>query len=142
MRLYHYTSEQHMSLIRKTGSISKCVIPWNMVNERPTFVTGFQWLTESDDWLQPWANTGLFSKLPYRRTEFRITIDLPNTSGTHLYHWLVFCSKHTFEGKHHVNAGNDPHNWRLFKGRIPTTWFEAIDRNPIPLVLNLDEPNN
>lgn len=140
MRLYHYTSEEHLKLILKQG-ITRCVIPWAIVNHKTKFATGMQWLTESDSWDQDWARPKLGSRLPYRKNEYRITISIPHTSaGTDaLVRWDQFCRKYTFEGAQFCSFGNETRHWWLFRGQIKPGAFIAIDRNPTPLILNLND---
>lgn len=130
LKLYHFTSGQHMALIHLSG-LTKGVIPWSIDETgRVGMVPGFQWLTESSDWNQEWARPSPFSKLTFRRDEWRITIEIPEAQRRRLVSWRELERTRRPASADFINTFQDARIWHLFKGEIPTAWFAAVDRNP------------
>lgn len=136
MRLFfHYTSEQHWPLVQRHG-ISRCVIPWRLTKRGPTLVHGYQWLTtnprfEDQEWGEP-------AKLPIRKSDIRITLEIPKALEYRLTKWTEFCLKSKPASAEFINTGFDFDNWWLYYGKIPPRAFIAVDRNPILRNLNPD----
>lgn len=89
---------------------------------------GFQWLTSSPDWNQPFA---LLGELPFAKNANRITICVPSEVTLGLFHWKTLCASQRPPAAEELNtAAVDWENWYVFNGRIPTGWFMEIARNP------------
>jgi hypothetical protein len=130
MKLYHFTSGQHMAMIHIAG-ITKGVIPWSMNSDGQVgMVAGWQWLTENPDWQQEWARPSPFSKLTFRRDEWRITVEIPSAQVRRLVSWKEVDRTRRPASADFINTFADAHLWHLFKGPIPPDWFAAVDRNP------------
>lgn len=122
MILYHFTSERHIQRVRNEGITMGVVLTsLNPIAARQ----GIQWLTSNPDRLQSWKREG--SRLPYDRTAFRITVEIPLTDER-LRRWLTagphLCDVDTVSV---LNAFGDPENWWIYFGPIPPTWFRVID---------------
>ena len=121
IKLYHFTSALHVEGCIKEG-INKGSIPLYK-NGKFGLLPGWQWLTESPDFKQVWANTE-FTTLPYDRTAFRLTVIIPKTAQKQLFRWLDICNK--FPIDRHLNAYGGPENWHVFRGRIKPSWIRQI----------------
>ena len=119
--LYHFTSPKHVIGCRLTG-LKYGMLP---VNDQPVkMLKGYQWLTENCDKAQSW-NEG--SSLPYDRTAFRLTVEIPKHGRSQLIKWVPWGRKLTRIADVLEEYG-DPENWWLYRGRIPPTWItEAVD---------------
>lgn len=141
IKLYHFTSGQHMALIHLSG-ITKGVIPWSMDGEgKVGMVAGWQWLTQNPDWQQDWARRTPLSKLTFRRDEWRITVEIPEAQVRRLISWREMDRTRRPQSADYINAFKDAPLWHLFKGEIPPAWFAAVDRNPTRFDLVLPEQN-
>ena len=118
--LYHFTSKHHIEGCKRQG-IKLGVLP-DFKNGKVVLVKGFQWLTTNPNFSQEW-NTQ--QEIKYDRTEYRITIQIPRIYKHKILNWLEL-SKNNKVAKY-LNAFGDRENWRIFKGIIRPTWFEAID---------------
>lgn len=126
--LYHFTAVHNLEHIRAEG-LTKGALPWNLhpITKKPTFARPFQWLTTNPDYLQPWC---LLGNLPYARNAVRITVCVPSEHEHHVYSWMEMCRRCNPDSAAEINAtGGDVDNWRIFHGKIPPSWFLAIDRN-------------
>ena len=123
IKLYHFTSALHVEGCIKEG-INKGSIPLYK-NGKFGLLPGWQWLTESPDFKQVWANTE-FTTLPYDRTAFRLTVIIPKTAQKQLFRWLDICNK--FPIDRHLNAYGDPENWFVFQGRIKPGWIRQVEQ--------------
>lgn len=125
--LYHFTAGVFIDKIRHDG-LTKGVLPWNLNRQgRPTFKSPFQWLTTNPDWAQTWC---LLGSLPFARNAHRITVHVPEPQRQHLLKWTELCQRCQPDSASEINlAGGDHENWWLFHGRIPASWFLAVDVN-------------
>ena len=139
MTLYHFTASQHIAKINTTGpgsGIRLGVVPFSLrPNGGMNFMKGWQWLTENPDWDQEWDNPGTLSKLPFRRTEWRITVDIPSLYTFKVVRWPAFDARYQPPSREYLNAFRGNHHWRLFHGAIPVSWFVAVEHNPVPLLI-------
>lgn len=133
MIAYHFTAAQHFAKIQREG-IHRGNLPWRIVEGKPTFLRGWQWLTQSPDWNQAWDGPTI-SNLPYRRTEYRITVAFPSFAMNRVHGWPKLCAHHGPQSAEYLNSFADHRHWLLFHGPIPAQWFIAIDRNPETIYL-------
>lgn len=134
MIYYHFTSAKHFAGIQKSG-IALGMIPWRLDTTGKVHVKrNFQWLTTDPDWLQSWDDP-LSSTLPYRRTEYRITLEVPSFALQSLFRWSDFDLKYKPQSAAFINILPGSKYWSVFKGPIPTSWFLATDRNPTEINL-------
>lgn len=134
MILYHYTSRHHIPRIQING-LRKGVIPWNMdARGKPGFVAGWQWMTLNGDFNQAWALPQPFSKLPFRRDEYRITVKIPQAALERVVPWPVMAAKYHPDSEEFINSFADHIHWRLVSGIIPPAWFVEVIQNPHPQV--------
>jgi hypothetical protein len=89
---------------------------------------GFQWLTSSPNWDQPFA---LLGELPFAKNANRITLCVPEAESLGLFHWRTLCERTRPPAAEELNTSAvDWENWHVYHGRIPTSWFMEIARNP------------
>lgn len=141
MIYYHFASAKHFAGIQKSG-IALGMIPWKLMPDGKIQVKrGFQWLTTDSEWDQGWDNQ-LTSGLPYRRTEYRITLEVPGFALKTLFRWSDFADKYKPQSAQFLNMLPGAKHWYVFRGPIPAAWFLAIDRNPTEINLpELHESN-
>lgn len=122
MRLYHFTSPLHVEGCCKEG-IAKGSIPL-VVKGKIGLAQNWQWLTSNPEFHQEWANTE-YSTLPYDRTAFRLTVNIPKAHSCRLFKWTELCkSLSIIEG---FNDYGDPENWWVFAGRIRPGWIREVE---------------
>lgn len=137
--LYHFCSGPHLLGINK-GGIAKGVIPFRMLdNGHPTLLRGYQWLTRDHEWDQSWADAWLNRKLPFRKNEYRLTIDIPHFAMHQVISWPEFAVKFNPPSREFLSSFRGHQHWYLFRGPIPVSWISETVRNPIPI--NLPEPH-
>lgn len=128
--IYHFCAGQFLEGIKKDGiRLGKVPygIPHDETRMRIKFINGYQWLTSNPEFKQSW-NEG--SSLTYDRTEYRITINLPQAVRFDLVKWTDFGKDNLLYND--LSAFGDPENWYLFKGVIIPYWILKIERNPKP----------
>lgn len=131
---YHFTSTQHLAGVRQ-GGLAKGAIPFRMLPDgKITFMRGYQWLTLDGNWDQSWANPKL-SPLPYRKNEYRLTIQIPNFAMKNLVSWLDYSQKVNPPSVTFLQSFRGHRHWWLFQGIIPFLWVVAVDHNPEPINL-------
>lgn len=122
MKLYHFTSPVHIKGCLKEG-ITKGSIPL-IIQGKIALATGWQWLTSNPEFKQEWTN-GEYSTLPYDRTAFRLTVNIPKTAKDKLFRWMDVCKKLPIIKE--MNDFGDPENWWVFKGRIKPSWIKKVE---------------
>lgn len=129
MILYHYTAACLIERIKREGITLGGVL--DRRNGRLVLRTGYIWLTTNANFHGQAWNTRV--TIPYDRAEYRITVEIPAAREQNVINWLDYCA----DGKippdiaADLNSIGDPENWRLYKGAIPTQWFQAVDRKLI-----------
>lgn len=129
---YHFTSAHHYKKVREKG-LTHGVIPWNVTRAgRLVTVPHWQWLTEDPDWAQSWDSPGFHSKLPFRRTEYRITIEIPGLYDHRCIRWEVWKlrMKMSAEACEYYSHFAGQRFWWVYHGKIPRAWFIEVRRNP------------
>lgn len=119
--LYHFTAKHLLKGIQQEG-LTRGVM---LKSLRPVeFIFNKQWLTKNRSFDQSWAEgTG---RLPYKRNECRLTIQIPE----HLQEKLKPWSQMKFlvpEVADDLSAFGDPENWLIFDGAILPDWIVKID---------------
>lgn len=124
MRLYHFTAARFVPSIRRDGITRGFVL----VSYEPlALLDDYRWLTVNGLWSQEWAEgTG---RLPYRRDEVRITVNVPASHENRVHDWTVVGKLISLEWQM-LNMFGDPENWRLYRGDIPKSWLSTIEYNP------------
>lgn len=131
---YHFTSSMHLLGVKKSG-IEKGAIPFRMLDDgRITFMRGYQWLTLDGEWDQSWATPEL-SNLPYRKNEYRLTVQVPNFAMRNLVSWSEYSQKVNPPSALYIQSFRGYRHWWLYNGIIPFIWVVAVDHNPIPINL-------
>lgn len=122
-KLYHFTADRFLPGIRAVG-LTRGVLLKSL--EPPKFLFGWQWLTTNADWDQSWAEgTG---RLPYRRNEVRLTIEIPEQYMDHLQPWSQVRFLVPDVGPL-LSMYGDPENWWLFRGSVRPEWIRKIEHN-------------
>ncbi|MBL7544296.1 MAG: hypothetical protein JNL11_10785 [Bdellovibrionaceae bacterium] len=91
----------------------------------PSFLFNKQWLTKNPSFDQGWSiGTG---KLPYKRNEVRMTIDIPLEERINLKPWsqmkfLVPLVANDLEASDLA----DPENWLIYQGTVKPEWIKEI----------------
>jgi len=123
MLIYHFCSRYHLPSILREG-ITKGYVLINI--EKLLLISGYQWLTINDDFNnQTWS---IPTTLPYDRTEFRLTLNIPaQQKKTNLVRWDQISSKlSTDETIKSLNTNRDHENWYLYRGLIPSKWIRSV----------------
>jgi hypothetical protein len=125
VRFYHYTARHHLEGgpghagpgIRAAG-----LIP----NVHPYFdvAGGMVWLTDSDEWAQPWASDIL--GIGCDRTEARVEVVIPKRHRRFVLPWerakeLLITPLLV----PHLEGDADPDSWFVFLSRIPPSWIRG-----------------
>lgn len=114
MKLYHFCSKHHIKSILRDGLTLGCVpISLEPVKVAP----GFQWLTKNKKFKQSWCQ---YTRLPYNRNDFRITVSIPKSNYEHLIPWIRLLKKLVMDYPelNVLNEFGDPWNWYVYKGTI------------------------
>lgn len=132
-RLFHYTALHHAEGIMRSGGISRggIPIPDPTGTHAEGVERGWQWLTTSDDWAQPWATRGI---VRCDRTEVRFVVEVPLLELHRLRRWDAVAADfgyrpelaRAFAGL----AGGDSSAWRVFRGTIPRSWLRGVEKRP------------
>lgn len=123
--LYHFTGAPQIEgcLTRglRLGGITHSLHP-------PRVERGYQWLTENPSWDQSWDS---MRDIPYPRTAYRITIEIPMRARRKLIRWDTGWPDLTNEKMARVlSSHGDPHHWFVFDGVVWPAWFRVVERNP------------
>lgn len=125
MKLYHFTAERFVPSILRDGLTRGFVL---LDFDTRTMSPHYRWLTTNPAWDQEWAEgTG---RLPYKRNEVRLTIDVPLNRIGQVHMWTIAGPLLTAEYSTLSSLG-DPDNWRLFRGNVPPQWIIESQRNPL-----------
>lgn len=150
-RFYHFLSERNLILAKEAG-ITEGVLPLQVIPDmrdlkKNTFryMRAVQWLTKVPEFIPMDADFGppRTSKLPGRKSEYRITVDIPGGYRMNIERWTVLAPRlkkvdesrggirlhESLEAEINLDLGN-PADWWLFGGTIPPTWFRDIKKNP------------
>jgi hypothetical protein len=121
LNLYHFTARRFVDSILRDG-LTRGFVVRSFVPLQ--FWDSYRWLTTRESFKQSWAEgTG---RLPYRRTEVRLTVDIPLSRTGSLFNWTTIGPILSDEYETLSDLG-DPENWRLFKGNIPPEWIVGSD---------------
>jgi len=138
MILYHFTSRQHMPLVRQSG-LTKGVLPWRVNPDGEIgLVPGWQWLTQNASWDQEWARTMIRVEAPIRRDAYRIVVDVPQGELRQLFTWAEIRDRYLPESREYIDSFPEAVDWYLFFGEIPPAWFVKIEPNPFRTDLVLE----
>ena len=131
--LYHYTALHHAEEIVRSGSISHggVPIPDTTGEFLERVANGWQWLTTSDAWDQPWATRKLVT---CDRTEVRFVVDVPILERHRLLRWDTvapdFGYKPAYAKAFADLGGGDSSSWFIFSGAIPKAWLKQVEKRP------------
>lgn len=132
-RLFHYTALHHAEEIMRSGGISSGGIPIpDPAGECLERVErGWQWLTTSDDWAQPWATR---ERVRCDRTEVRFVVEVPVLELHRLRRWDAVAADFGYGTElarafAHL-AGGDSSAWHVFQGTIPRSWLRGVEKRP------------
>lgn len=137
MILYHFTPAHTLQGIMNKG-LRLGVVPWNQVNGKIGFQRGFQWLTTNHEFGQEWC-VKMDARLPFRRDEFRITINVPKLAEKGLVSWRQLANSNNPQSREYIESFPEHRDWWLFRGPIPQPWFLAVDKNKTPRLIKVDE---
>lgn len=129
--LYHFCAERFLKSIRKNGIRFGKIpygIPYDETRMKVKFLTGYQWLTSNPEFNQSWNEN---SSLSYDRTEYRITVNLPNEVRHCLLKWTEFGKDNPLYND--LSLYGDSENWYLFKGVVIPYWFSKIESKRQPI---------
>jgi hypothetical protein len=123
MRLYHFTGLPFIQGILEQGifkGLTPIVLP---DNKMLAFLPKTQWLTSNRDYDQPWTQN---STLPYDRTEFRLSVEIPDNSKN-LVAWAEFKPKIESYVLPDFDNHEDAKNWYIYQGNIPRAWIVGVE---------------
>ena len=125
MIFYHFTSKHHVGGCKNTGLIMG-VLPMSI--DPPNFKNGYQWLTTNPDFDQSWDRG---KNLPYDRTDYRLTIEIPDKHKSKLLKFTTDIKKIIPKFIYEALFGyGEPDNWYAYHGLIPSKWIKKVERNP------------
>lgn len=119
---FHFTAKRFLESIQKEGLTRGCMLA---SMEPPKFIMNKQWLTTNPDFKQGWAQgTG---KLPYSRTEVRLTIEIPVFYISNLKPWTQLKFLVPLVAKELEDSPDaDPENWMIYQGRVNPEWIKEV----------------
>lgn len=80
-----------------------------------------QWLTsEKDPAKQSWATSHL---IPYSRTAYRLTVDIPKSYHKHLLHAKNYVERFEAVDRKLVTDWEGSEAWYVYLGKIPHKWI-------------------
>ena len=136
MLLYHFTTKESAAKISQEG-ITRCLIPWDQNAQKTIFKPDFQWLTADPNFeSQLWAN--FYMRLPgmFLKTEYRLTVEIPQHAHDYLIRWNDFKRIIPKNGINFITANLHPDaHWGLFahpRG-IPANWIIESIKTPRPI---------
>lgn len=135
MTLYHFCSKESIRGILTDGLTKGMVPGWGLMGgprgtkkDTAVITTGWQWMTLDGDHMgQSWATSETIKE---NRTEFRLTIEIPEKELDSLYdkdRFLTVFPHHgpLFEGW----AGSE--NWRIYRGNVSKYCIKKVEHwNP------------
>ncbi len=117
--LYHFCAAQDISSILGTGLTKGCTPIWEngkLHAERKT-----QWLTtDKEPGRQSWNTRHV---LPYSRTAYRLTINIPSSYNKKLVSAKSFIEQYPAENASLITGWPGSENWFVFRGIIPPSWI-------------------
>ena len=132
-RLFHYTALHHAEDIMRSGGISRGGIPIPSADgaRLERVERGWQWLTTSDDWAQPWATRKV---VRCDRTEVRFVVEVPLLELHRLRRWDAVAADFGYRpliAQAFADlAGGDSSAWHVFQGTIPHSWLRGVEKRP------------
>lgn len=119
MILYHFCPVHMVESIRKNGlTLGKVPV---MGDGHYSFIDNCQWLTnDKDPKKQSWATSQL---IPYSRTAYRLTIEIPASRRKRLVRAIDFVKVLPEDAREVVTAWPGHEHWYIFRGRIPPAWI-------------------
>jgi hypothetical protein len=91
-----------------------------------SFIDGVQWLTADENPMaQSWATSVL---IPYSRTAYRLTVDIPMGRLRKLKTAVAFVKDLPVEQQKIVTAWAGNQNWYIYQGKIPAKWIIKIEK--------------
>lgn len=121
MTFYHFTANCFLKGIKRDG-LTRGHMLKSM--DPPSFIPHRQWITTNPEFDQSWLNPE--SKLPYKRNEVRLTIDIPDHAMIYAKPWMQMKFLVPEVAKD-LSAFGDPENWWIYSGNIPAQWITKID---------------
>ena len=117
--LYHFCAAHDLRSILENGITEGCTPIWEAGKLRAERNT--QWLTaDSDPNRQSW-NTQ--RALPYSRTAYRLTVNIPHSHRKKLIPAREFMERYPSENAGLVEGWLGSAYWYVFCGRIPPSWI-------------------
>lgn len=117
--LYHFCAAHDLRSILDSGITEGCTPIWEggqLWAERKT-----QWLTaDNDPGHQSWNTRQI---LPYSRTAYRLTVNIPYSYRKKLFQAKEFIERYPEENASLVADWTGSENWYVFLGTIPPAWI-------------------
>lgn len=119
MTLYHFCPAFLLDAIRAEGLTMGAFPVYK--GGHYSMLMGCQWLTkDSDPKNQSWNTRNLIS---YSRTEYRLTIEIPESRKKKLHRATDFALNFPPEAQGIVFDWPGHENWYIFCGKIPPAWI-------------------
>lgn len=124
MILYHFCPAHMVEGIKKNGlTLGKFPL---LGDGHTSFIDDCQWLTaDPDPKNQSWATSHL---IPYSRTAYRLTVEIPPSRVRKLYRALTFVKDLKPEHREIVEGWSGSEDWYIYKGKIPPKWIKKCER--------------
>lgn len=130
MKLWHYTAAHHLS--GGGGHAGPGILRNGILPTLHPYIDlrgGLVWLTDLDDWTQPWS-TRPVPGTGCDRTEARVRVAVPR-GHVLLRHWPdVRDFVLTADLRDDLERFADPGRWWVFNGRIPPGWLREVENRP------------
>lgn len=138
MKLYHFTSAEHVAAVAKRG-LTLGSIPIGDDRRGYRLIYGYQWLTDDPEWHgQGWATSKILTE---DRTEFRFAVKVPEAHTRFLWRWPDV-ARHVFRfaeddlAKFNRAGGSpDGMHWWVFVGNVPRGWLRGPERRPAAVLV-------
>lgn len=121
-KLYHFCAAHMVESIKKNGlTLGRFPV---LGDGHITLIGGLQWLTaESTATKQSWATSTL---IPYSRTAYRLTIEIPAGHERKLFKALDFARQLPPGNERLITDWEGGDQWYIFKGKIPPRWITEV----------------
>lgn len=136
MRLYHYTALNHVQGILAQGlTLGFWVEP---MDEPPYWKgrQGWQWLTDSEEWHQPWATDIMGTGEDRSEYRFRVIVPHSHMPRLHRFTDLAAAAAWPQERLEEFTRGNgmpagEASHWYVYHGYIRPGWLRQPERRPV-----------
>ena len=94
-------------------------------------IRGVQWLTDDDNWAQPWATQHI---VHCDRSETRFSVVIPKSARKHLFPWRYLREGLSEKDVAELEMTPGGEHWWLYFGNIPAGWIRGLEQRPVGIL--------